>query len=100
MSVLVEAYKGSALASESSVVNHGQDGDKGELCGSCLVPAAGVNDICMVCGVSHKWWPGSKRHGQNGDKGDSWCLVLLPIVKDICMIYGALQYCIYDKWCN
>ena len=36
--------------------------------------------------------PGSKRHGQNGDKGDSWCLVLLPIVKDICMIYGALQY--------
>ena len=56
MSVLLEAYKGSALASESSVVNHGQDGDKGELCGSCLVPAAaGVNDICMVCGVSHKW---------------------------------------------
>ena len=37
---------------------------------------------------------GSKGHGQNGDKGDSWCLVLLPIVNDICMIYGALQYCI------
>ena len=55
MSVLVEAYKGSALASESSVVNHGQDGDKGELCGSCLVPAAGVNDICMVCNIYVKW---------------------------------------------
>ena len=56
--------------------------------------------IYMLNGEIGALLPGSKGHGQNSDKGDSWCLVLFTIVNDIFMIYGALQNCIYDKCRN
>ena len=50
--LLVGTYKGAAVAWESSVVSHGQHGDKGELTSWWLVPCLtdgcmnGANDIC------------------------------------------------------
>ena len=103
--LLVGTYKGPPVAWESSVVSHGQDGDKGES-SWCLVPA--MTDSCMMMvqmislhGIMVPWciwcilaWESSVvSHGQDGDEGER-C--------GSCLVHGLLahsEWHLYDLWC-